>query len=273
MEKTILITGASRGFGKLWARTFLKRGDRVAATARKLSDLDDLVEEFGELFTPIQLDVNDRTATFNAVKYAGSSLGTIDVLINNAGFGLFGAIEEASEEEVRQQFETNVFGLLWVTQAILPVMRDQGHGHIIQLSSALGLTALPTLGIYSASKFAVEGLSEALSAEVSGFGIKVTLLEPNGFATDWAGASSIQSKPMKEYELVRSDVQKDAKPTDYGDPRATAPAMLKLIDSENPPLRLFLGNMAYPWIRYVYENRLAAWEDWKEISAAAQGTA
>lgn len=271
MKKTILITGASRGFGKLWAKTFLKRGDKVAATARNLSDLDDLAKEFGELFIPIQLDVNDRNATFEAVKYAGASLGSIDVLINNAGFGLFGTIEEATEEEARQQFETNVFGLLWVTQAVLPIMRNQGHGHIIQVSSALGLTAIPTLGLYSASKFAVEGLSESLAAEVAGFGIKVTLLEPNGFTTDWAGASSVQSEPMKEYEEVRNAFQKNAKPSDYGDPMATPPALLKLIDSENPPLRLFLGNIAYPWIKYVYENRLATWEEWKDVSAAAHG--
>lgn len=271
MKKTILITGASRGFGKLWAKAFLERGDKVAGTARKLSDLDDLSEEFGALFTPIQLDVNNRSEVFEAVKYAQSSLGSIDVLINNAGFGLFGAIEEATEEEARQQIETNVFGLLWVSQAILPVMRNQGHGHIIQLSSALGLTALPTLGIYSASKFAVEGLSESLSAEVAGFGIKVTLLEPNGFTTDWAGASAVQSAAMTEYEDVRNAFRNNAKPSDYGDPLATPPALLKLVDSENPPSRLFLGNVAYPWIKEIYKEKLATWEEWKEISAAAHG--
>ncbi len=271
MTKTILITGASRGFGKLWAKTFLERGDKVAATARRLSDLDDLVSEFCELVIPIQLDVTSRSATFEAIKHANASLGSIDILINNAGFGLFGAIEEATEEEARQQIETNVFGLLWVTQAILPIMRNQGHGHIIQLSSALGLTALPTLGIYSVSKFAVEGLSEALAIEVAGFGIKVTLLEPNGFSTDWAGASATQSKPMEEYAGVRSAFQNNAKPSDYGDPAATPAAFLRLVDSENPPSRLFLGNMAYPWIKYVYEQKLATWEEWKEISAAAHG--
>jgi len=271
MKKTILITGASRGFGKLWAKTFLQRGDKVAATARKLADLDDLSEEFGELFTPIQLDVNDRAATFEAVKSANAALGSIDVLINNAGFGLFGTIEEATEEEARQQFETNVFGLLWVTQAVLPLMRNQGHGHIIQVSSALGLTAIPTLGLYSASKFAVEAIGESLSAEVAGFGIKVTLVEPNGFETDWAGASAVQSKPMGVYEEVRMAAQNSVKPGDYGDPLATSPALLALVDSKNPPLRLFLGKVAYPWIKSVYENRLAIWEDWKEISAAAHG--
>lgn len=271
MRKTILITGASRGFGKLWAKTFLERGDKVAATARRLSDLDDLIKEFGDLITPIQLDVTDRTKTFEAVQYAETALGGIDVLINNAGFGLFGTIEETSEEEARQQIETNVFGLLWVTQAVLPIMRKQGQGHIIQLSSALGLTSLPTLGIYSASKFAVEGLSEALAAEVADLGIKVTILEPNGFATDWAGASASKSKPMQEYEAVHQAFQNNGKPSDYGDPTATPPALLALVDSANPPSRLFLGNMAYPWIKYVYEQKLAVWEEWKDVSAAAHG--
>ncbi|MFW0717537.1 SDR family NAD(P)-dependent oxidoreductase [Pedobacter sp. N23S346] len=271
MGKTILITGASKGFGKLWAKSFLERGDKVAATARKLSDLDDLVQEFGDLVTPIQLDVNDRNAVFEALKYANATLGRIDVLINNAGFGLFGAIEETTEEEARQQIDTNVFGLLWVTQAILPIMRNQGSGHIIQLSSALGLTGVATLGIYSASKFAVEGLSEALAAEVEEFGIKVTLLEPNGFTTDWAGPSAVKSKPMAEYQAVHDAFQSSVKPEDYGDPAATAPAVLELVDNDNPPSRLFLGKVAYPWIKSVYENKLEVWEGWKDVSASAHG--
>lgn len=271
MTKTILITGASRGFGKLWAKTFLQRGDKVAATARKLSDLNELVEEFGDLVSPIELDVNDRKAAFEAVKLAHNAMGSIDVLINNAGFGLFGTIEETTEEEARQQMETNVFGLLWVTQAILPIMRNQGSGHIIQVSSALGLTAVPTLGIYSASKFAVEGLSESLAAEVSGFGIKVTILEPNGFETDWSGSSAVQSEPLPAYEAVREAFKNSIDPDSYGDPTATSPAMVRLIDAENPPSRLFLGKVGYPWISQVYAQKLATWEEWKEVSTAAHG--
>src|SRR5580698_9104028 len=137
MEKVIFITGASRGFGKLWAEAFLKRGDKVAATARNLDSLKDLVKQYGDSILPIQLDVNNRAESFAAVKKAHAHFGQIDVLINNAGYGLFGTIEETSEQEARDQFETNVFGLLWVTQAALPIMRAQGHGHIIQLSSIL----------------------------------------------------------------------------------------------------------------------------------------
>ena len=184
MGKVIFITEASRGFGRIWAEAFLKRGDRVAATARNLETLSDLARQYGKALLPIQLDVTDRKASFAAVNKAKEHFGRIDVVVNNAGYGLFGAIEETSEQEARDQIEANLFGLLWVTQAALPIMRAQGQGHIIQLSSILGIYTLPTLGLYNASKFAVEGLSETLASEVKGFGIRVTLVEPNGFSTD-----------------------------------------------------------------------------------------
>lgn len=155
--KVFLITGASRGFGKLWADAFLKRGDKVAATARNLDHLNDLIEKYGDAVFPIKLDVNNRQQSFEAVKHAKDHFGKIDVLINNAGYGLFGAIEETTEEQARAQMETNFFGVLWVTQAVLPIMREQKNGHIIQVSSMLGLVTLPILGLYNASKFAVEG--------------------------------------------------------------------------------------------------------------------
>lgn len=244
MSKTIFITGASRGFGKLWAEAFLKRGDKVAATARNTADLADLVSAYGDAVLPIKLDVNNRADAFAAVKNAADHFGTLDVVINNAGYGLFGTIEETTEEQARQQIETNVFGLLWVTQAALPVFRAQGHGHIIQVSSVLGIVTLPMLGLYNASKFAVEGLSETLAQEVKGFGINVSLIEPNGFATDWAGASATQSEPIEAYSEVRSAFN-DANSQEglFGDPEATSAAVLQLVDSENPPLRLFWVNM------------------------------
>ena len=173
MSKSIMITGASRGFGKFWAAALLERGDRVAATARDLSHLDDLVAQYGDRILPIKLDVNNRAAVFAAVEKAATHFGSIDVLINNAGYGLFGAIEETSEKEARDQIETNFFGLLWTTQAVLPIMRKQGHGHIISVSSVLGVVAAPTLGLYNASKFAVEGLIETLAAEVKEFGLSL----------------------------------------------------------------------------------------------------
>jgi len=271
MSKTILITGASRGFGKLWAEAFLKRGDKVAATARNTDDLNDLVQQYGDAILPVRLDVNDRAACFSAVNEVRSHFGKIDLVINNAGYGLFGSIEETSEKEARAQMETNFFGLLWLTQAIIPIMREQGHGHIIQITSALGLVTLPVLGLYNASKFAVEGLSETLASEVKSFGINVTIVEPNGYATDWAGASAFQAAQMQEYDAARDWLKAATTEESTGVPEATTPAVLQLIDSKNPPLRLLLGNQGYLWVKQAYEERLATWDSWKEISFAAHG--
>jgi NAD(P)-dependent dehydrogenase (short-subunit alcohol dehydrogenase family) len=272
MSKTIFITGASRGFGRLWAEAFLKRGDKVAATARNTETLKDLSEKYGDAILPIELDVNSREQSFAAINKAVAHFGTIDVVINNAGYGLFGTIEETTEQEARDQIETNVFGLLWITQAALPIMRAQGHGHIIQVSSVLGITTLPVLGIYNASKFAVEGLTETLATEVKGFGINVTLVEPNGFATEWAGTSAVQSKSLSIYDGVKAALQEGLSDVDsFGVPEATPDAILKLVDAANPPLRLFLGKVALPWVRQVYAERLATWEEWSDVSVAAHG--
>jgi len=271
MAKTIFITGASRGFGKIWAEAFLKRGDKVIATARNIDALTDLVAAYGDAILPIRLDVNNRDQVFAAIAQAKQHFGTIDVLINNAGYGLFGSIEETSEQEARDQIETNVFGLLWATQAVLPVMRSQGHGHIIQVSSVLGIVTLPVLGLYNASKFAVEGLSETLAAEVKGFGINVSLIEPNGFTTDWAGASAASTTPMDVYEPVKAAFQAGLTDDIFGVPEATADAVLELVDAENPPLRLFLGKVALPWVKQVYAGRIAEWEAWDEVASAAHG--
>lgn len=272
MSKTIFLTGASRGFGKIWAEAFLQRGDKVIATARNLSNLDELVKTYGENILPIKLDVNDRDAVFAAVKTGKEHFGSIDVLINNAGFGLFGAIEETTEQQARDQFETNFFGLLWVTQAVIPVMREQKSGHIIQLSSVLGVVTFPTLGLYNASKFAVEGLTESLVQEVAPFGIKVSMVEPNAFSTDWAGGSAVHTTPNPLYEKVKTDLQASFGPDFFGDPKATVPAILQLVDSENPPLRLFLGKIAYPAVKQSYEARWAEWDAWKHVSEQAHGS-
>lgn len=271
MSKIILITGASRGFGKIWAKALLKRGDKVAATARNTEDLKDLVEAYGDAVFPIQLDVNDREACFAVVNKVKEHFGRIDTLINNAGFGLFGAIEETTEQQARAQMETNFFGLLWVTQAIIPVMRKQKGGHIIQVSSFLGLVTLPVLGLYNASKYAVNGLSETLATEVKSFGIKVSLIEPNGFSTDWSGASAFQTEPNELYAPIKKAFFEGAAPDTWGKPEATAKAVLTLIDAENPPLHFLLGKVAYGGVKQVYADRLAEFEAWKEVSADAHG--
>lgn len=271
MSKIIFITGASRGFGKLWTEALLNRGDKVIATSRDLSNLQDLVDTYGDNIYTIKLDVNDRAAVFAALKKGKAHFGRIDTVINNAGYGLFGAVEETSEKDARDQFETNFFGLLWVTQAAIPILREQGHGHIVQVSSALGVVGLPTLSVYNASKFAVEGLTESLAPEVAQFGIKLTLLEPNAFATDWAGPSAVQTKSNPLYDQLKQDVFGSFPEDFYGKPEATTYAVLKLIDAENPPLRLFIGKIAHPFVKQGYESRWAEWDAWKEVSDAAHG--
>jgi NAD(P)-dependent dehydrogenase (short-subunit alcohol dehydrogenase family) len=271
MAQTILITGASRGFGRIWAEAFLQRGDNVIATARNTKALEGLVKEYGDAVLPLQLDVTNRSQSFDVVKKAHEHFGRLDVVINNAGYGLFGTIEETSEQEARSQVEANVFGLLWVTQAALPIMRQQGHGHIIQVSSVLGVATLPTLGIYNASKFAVEGLSETLAAEVKDFGINITLVEPNGFATEWGGTSAAHAQPIEAYSRVKETFQQGLTEDIFGKPEATTEAILKLVDSPNPPLRLFLGKVAFPWVKQVYTERLAEWESWNEVAVKAHG--
>ncbi|MFD2288013.1 SDR family NAD(P)-dependent oxidoreductase [Pedobacter petrophilus] len=271
MKKTIFITGASRGLGRIWAEAFLKRGDHVVVAVRTPSSLADLAKEYPATLLVLQLDVTNRDDAFKAVAKAKAHFGVIDILINNAGYGQMGAIEEVSEQEIRAQLETNVLGLIWLTQAIIPVMREQKSGHIIQLSSALGLVSIPLMGIYSASKYAVEGLSESLAAEVAGFGIKVTILEPNGFATDFSASSLGQSKSLAVYDEVRNGMFAAQTAEDTGVPEATTAAVLKLIDSENPPLRMILGKKGFPWVKYTYEERIKTWEDWQEVSVAAHG--
>jgi len=272
MSKTIFITGASRGFGKIWAEAFLKRGDQVAGTSRNIESLAALKDKYGDSFLPLALDVNSRAQSFEAVQKAIDYFGTLDVVINNAGYGVMGAVEEISEEDARALIDTNVLGTLWVTQAVLPLFRQNKKGHVIQLSSALGVNTLPTIGLYSATKYAVEALGEALQLEVKEFGIHVTLLEPNGFTTDF-NSSTVQSKAIAAYDNMKAEfyaspgVSGDV----YGDPNATVEAVFQVVDSDNPPHHFFLGNQAYPWTQQNYVEKLATWEAWKEVSAKAQG--
>jgi NAD(P)-dependent dehydrogenase (short-subunit alcohol dehydrogenase family) len=270
--KTWFITGTSRGFGRAWTQAALERGDQVAATARNLDSLTDLVERYGDQILPLALDVTDRTADFAAVKTAHEHFGRLDVIVNNAGYGLFGATEEISEEEARSQIETNLFGALWITQAALPYLRAQGSGHILQVSSVAGLGAFPLLGLYHASKWGLEGFSEALSQEVASFGIKVTLIEPGRFDTDWAGSSAVQAIPISNYDSLRDARAKRNKNMKSGDPTASSAAILKLVDAENPPLRLLLGEVATQMVPQIYEQRLKVWTEWEDVARAVDGS-
>src|ERR1700689_5273592 len=270
-SKVWFITGTSKGFGRVWAEAALARGDRVAATARNIETLAPLLERYGKQVAAIRLDVTDKAAVGAAIAKAHALFGRLDVVINNAGYGLFGAIEEVSEGEARAQIETNLFGALWVTQAVLPIMRTQGSGHIIQISSIGGVNAFPTIGLYHASKWGLEGFSQSLAAEVAGFGIKVTIVEPGGFATDWGGASAKRAAEMAAYDGARAAIGAFRRNTTPGDPEATGSAILKVVDSFDPPLRIFFGSAGLPMTRSEYAKRIESWEKWNELAVEAQG--
>ncbi|KAA2223624.1 SDR family NAD(P)-dependent oxidoreductase [Chryseobacterium sediminis] len=268
MSKTVLITGASKGFGRAWAEAFLAKGYKVAATARNVETLHDLKEKYGDSVLPLTLDVDKREESLAVAQKVNQHFGSIDILINNAGYALTGAIEETNEQEARAQFETNFFGTLWLTQAVLPIMRDQKSGHIIQVSSILGLATLPTMGLYNASKFALEGLSETLATEVKEFGIHVTLVEPNGYASNiWHTGINTQSNPV--YDGLKKAFSEAE--TSFGSVEATVPALIKLAETENPPLRLLLGKVALPFVKHNYEQRLKVWKEWNDVSVEAHG--
>lgn len=274
MSKTWFITGTSRGFGREWAIAALERGDRVAATARDAASLDDLVQKYGDALLPITLDITDRAADFAAVARSHDHFGRLDIVVNNAGYGHFGMIEEITEDEARRQLETNLFGALWVTQAALPYLRGQGSGHIIQVSSIGGITAFPRVGIYHASKWGLEGFSQALAQEVAGFGIHVTLVEPGAFSTDWAGSSSSTSSQLAAYDEVhRTTLETRARRAgNPGDPEATREAILRVVDAEEPPLRVFFGAGPLGLATADYESRLRTWNEWQDVALIAQGT-
>lgn len=270
MSKVWFVTGASRGFGREFVLAALQRGDKVAATARNTDTLKDLVDRYGDAVLPIQLDVTNRDQAFVAVEQAHKTFGQLDVVINNAGYGLFGTIEEITEQQLRDQLETNLFGVFHVTQAVLPILRQQGSGHIIQISTIGGIGAFPSLGGYHASKWALEGMTESLSQEVAGFGIKVTLVEPGGFDTDWGSASAVVADAQPAYEAVHNAMASMAggpqpKPVGFGS------AILKIVDAEKAPLRVFFGEQPTQLAPQIYQQRLAEWGEWAPVSREAEG--
>ncbi|NUR49793.1 MAG: SDR family NAD(P)-dependent oxidoreductase [Hamadaea sp.] len=276
MSKVWFVTGSSRGLGRQFVEAALSRGDRVAATARSTAGFGDLVEAYGDAVLPLGMDVTDRAAVFEAVKRAREHFGRLDVIVNNAGYAQIGAVEELTEQQLRDQLETNLFGAVWVVQAVLPYLREQGSGHIIQLSSAAGLIATPLGGAYMASKWALEGLNDALAQEVAGFGIKVTIIEPGGFATrDGKNPDPMDNGHVAAhhpaYDPLRERLAAFAGKQPAGDPAAAAQTLLRLADLENPPLRVLFGQGFYPMIQKAYADRLRNWDDTQELSIAAHG--
>ncbi len=270
MKKTWLITGASRGFGRIWAEAALQRGDQVTATARKISDVADLTDRFGDAVLPLALDVTHAGQVQQVVRQAFAHFGRLDVLVNNAGVSLLAATEEASDEQIRNLFEVNYLGMIRVLRAALPLLRQQGSGHILGVSSGLGITSMPLIGYYSATKWAVEAQHEALAQEIKQFGIHVTLVEPGAYATDFGKGSEI-ADAQTPYAEFRKQFLRQLADMERGDPQATAEAVLKLVDSNDPPLRLGLGTTILPRARAAYAERLVTWEAWDDVANAAMG--
>jgi len=260
------VTGAGRGLGRAFVDAALHAGDRVVATVRRPGAVDVLARERPEDLRVLQLDVRDRERVVAAVHQAIACFGRLDVVVNNAGYGLVGAAEEVSENEARQQLDTNLFGALWVCQAVLPHLRERRSGHIVQISTVGAVGSMPTFGMYNASKWALEGFSEALAAEVAPWGLRVTIAELGGFATDWAGSSMRFATPMPDYDPLRTSLfgaptvpwdmtQQGAADGDEGDPRDAAAALLAHVNLEDGPLRLLIGDDAPVHVRMALESR------------------
>ncbi|GAA3147247.1 SDR family oxidoreductase [Planomonospora alba] len=267
--RTWFITGASRGLGRAFTLAALERGDRVAAAARTITrrDFDD---RYGDRLLTLPLDVTARGDVFAAVNTAIEHFGRLDIVVNNAGTMSSGMIEEFGETEARAQLEVNFFGAMWACQAVLPHLRAQRSGHIVQVSSIAALGGFPSTGMYSASKFALEGMSEALAMEAAGFGVKLSIVQPGGYWTDLY-TSMTMTTPKEEYASLRAELEKQwAEGSVDSDPRLAADALLKLVDSDDPPLRLLLGSMVYDLAFDISRRRMETWAAWEQVSRAAE---
>jgi len=271
--KVWFITGASRGFGRIWTQAALNRGDKVAATARKLESIADFKEKYRDNVLTLELDVTKPEQVKTAVEQAHAHFGRLDIVVNNAGYSLVGTIEEADADDVRAMYETNIFGALAVIRAALPLLRKQGSGHLLGVSSNLGHVTLPVIGYYCSSKWAFEAIHESLATEVKPFGIKVTIIEPGAYATEFGSQESLKfAAGLDIYADFKAQFFGNLKSLERGDPNATPEALFKMVDAENPPLRFFLGSHNLPWVRSAYAERLATWEQWEEVSSSAQGS-
>ncbi|WP_030192547.1 SDR family NAD(P)-dependent oxidoreductase [Streptomyces sp. NRRL S-87] len=269
-SRTWFVTGASRGLGRAFAEAALAAGDRVAAVARTTAALDELAAAHPGRVLPLTADVTDRAAAFAAVAAAAEHFGRLDVVVNNAGTLSAGMVEEFTEAEARAQMDVNFFGALWVSQAAMPVLRARGGGHVVQISSIGGLAGFPSTGLYSASKFALEGMSEALAMEGAAFGVKVSIVQPGGYWTDLY-TSMRTTTPLAAYAPLRAELERQwAEGSVDSEPRLAAEALLALVDAEEPPLRLLLGSTAYDLAFDVAERRRATWAGWERVSRAAE---
>ena len=273
-SKVWFITGTSRGFGRVWAEAALGRGDKVAATARSLASIADLKEKYGANVLTLELDVTRPDEVNTAVAEAHAHFERLDIVLNNAGYSLVGTIEEAGADDVRALYETNIFGTLAVIKAALPLLRAQGGGHILGVSSGLGHVTMPVIGYYCSSKWAFEAIHESLAAEIKDFGIKVTIIEPGAYATEFGSQESLRFAPgLDIYANFKTQFSERLRGLERGDPDATPQALFQIVDAENPPLRFNLGSHNLAWVRTAYAERLATWEAWQALSVSAQGEA
>ncbi|WP_439490204.1 SDR family NAD(P)-dependent oxidoreductase [Algoriphagus sp.] len=268
--KVWFITGTSRGFGRIWAEAALKRGDQVAATARNVESIAGFKERYGENVLLLPLDVTKPDQVKSSLDHAYDYFGKLDIVFNNAGYSLVGTIEESDPDDVRALYETNIFGPLAVIKAALPLLRKQGYGHIIGTSSNLGHITLPVIGYYCSSKWAFESIHESLAAEIAQFNIKVTIVEPGAYATEFGSQQSLKfAEGMEIYAGFKEKFFGELSKTEKGNPEATAQALFSMVDSENPPLRFNLGSHNLPGVKQVYSERLKIWELWDEVSSSA----
>jgi len=265
------ITGASRGLGRAFTEAALTAGERVVAAARDLSPLDDLADAHPENLVRLPLDVTDRAAVRVVVDRAVAAFGRLDVVVNNAGVMLLGMVEEATEEEVRAQFDVNFFGALWVAQAVVPHLRAQGSGHLLQVTSMGSGGGFASTGFYAASKAALDSLSQALAMEVAPFGIKVTIVQPGGYGTDLFTRGTTMTGPRPEYEPLRVQLSEmwgeDAGP----DPSTAAPVITELAGLAEPPLRLIVGSASYDLVQQLDQARTQEYRAWAHLSRKAPG--
>lgn len=273
MKKVWLITGCSTGFGRALAIEVLAQGYSVAVASRNIKDVEDIVSRYPETALAVSLDVTSGAEITAAVEKTIAHFAQIDVLVNNAGIGYFGAIEESEEAEVRRMFEINVFGLAKMIQEVLPHMRKRRIGHILNIASIGGLRSFPGVGFYNATKYAVDGLSESLSKELAPLGIKVTIIAPSGFRTDWAGRSAKDSNiRIADYATTAEKNKGDIRAysgNQPGDPVRAAKAMIAVTESATPPLRLLLGAAALKGARLKLEELKHDFDTWAEVTVGA----
>ncbi|MET3501244.1 NAD(P)-dependent dehydrogenase (short-subunit alcohol dehydrogenase family) [Mucilaginibacter rubeus] len=268
MERIWFITGSSRGLGRSLAEAVLSSGDKVAATARNNDSLKALLARYPEILYPITLDVNDKEQVHQAIADTVARFDRIDVLVNNAGFGITGAVEAFTDEQVRSQLETNLYAPIEITRAVLPYMRKQRSGHILQISSMGGRVGSGGVSVYQAAKFGLSGFSEGLALEVADFGIKVTCIEPGGFRTDWAGDSMTYAEKIDGYDMVNKRIElfKSGGFKPIGDPDKAAKAIIDIVNAPEPPLHLLLGSEAVAIVRHSEAAKLRELEKWEKVS-------